>query len=448
MVALNKWWNGHVEGDSDIDEAREVRKWGRRGFVTVVAALGVLLSWSMMARLDSAVVGHGLLKVEQSRKVVQHQEGGIVKAILVKNGDMVKQGQPLVLIEDVRVSSTLDGLEQQYYSELAKNVRLQTERDMLGALIWPPSLRSKASLASIGEVLAKEQVIFRQRRATLNTQIDILTRQISDAGDEIAATERQVSADLAGAQSARQESQVNKNLLDKGFISPTRMLALDRAVADYASKQSEHEADWARARQKQSDLRLRIEGVKTSYRDTAASELKESTDRLNDMQQRVKPISDARDRQQVVAPVDGVVVDLRIHTIGASIGPRDVLMEVVPQDEKLVAELKLPVDSISEIAVGMMVDVRLSAFQQRVTPLVSGRLTYVSADALSDPQSPQQPYYLAQVTLDEASRKLAHIGELKAGMPVEAYLRTRPRSALSYFFDPVTQSLERAFNER
>lgn len=429
-------------------EAIEVRKWGRRGLITALVGCGIPVVWAILAPLDSAVVAQGVLKVESYRQVVQHQEGGIVKSILVRNGDQVKRGQPLLVVEDMRVTATVDALEQQYYSEWAKNLRLQAEREMNPTLVWPDELRSKEPVSLIAEVLAKERDLFEQRKRTLEAQIGILNRQIHDAGEEVTATSRQIEADRASVRAAQNEVRANRSLLEKGFVSPARMMALERAEADYASRQAEHEADLARARQKQSDLRFRLEGLRTNYRDGAAAELRESTDRLNDIRQRVKPVADARERQQVLAPTDGYVVDLKVHTIGASIGPREVLMEVVPEGEKLIAEMNLPVDSISDLRIGMPAEVRLKAFQQRTTPLVAGKLEYVSADALTDPRNPQQPYYLARVSIDNKALEAANVGVLQAGMPVEVYLRSRSRSAMAYLLDPVTQSLDRAFRER
>lgn len=446
MSGLKQWLQGG-QGPDDLAEAREVRKWGRRGALVALGSLVVLLVWSLVASLDSAVVGHGLLKVESYRQVVQHQEGGIVKAIHVRNGDVVKKGQSLLTIEDLRVSASLDLLEQQYYSELAKNARLQAEREMAPGIRWPDALQGKPNVPQVVEYQSKENDVFMQRRHVLTQQVEILGRQIRDAKEEIAATERQVAADRAGVKTMRDEVQANRSLLDKGFISPTRMLSLDRSEADYASRQAEHEADMARAKQKLSDLQFRVEGLKNTYRENAATELKESTDRLHDLVQKVKPALDARERQQIVAPADGVVVDLKVHTLGAVIGPREQLMDIVPEGQELVAELKLPIDSVSDLRLGMPAEVRLTAFQQRTTPLVAGKLIYFSADALSDPGG-QQFYYLARVSLDQQSLQATNIGPLQAGMPVEAYLRSRSRSALAYLLDPVTQSLYRAFRER
>lgn len=448
MNFIQKWVRGAPSSPDELPELQEVRKWSRSGVLLAVSSLFVILGWGILAPLDSAVVARGVLKVDSYRQVIQHLEGGIVKAILVRNGDEVRQGQPLLTIEDLRVSASFDMLEQQYFSELSKNARLTAERDISPKIAWPEAFLAGLARPQVAEMQRKEKDLFTQRRFALNQQVDILSRQIREAQEEMAATERQVAADRIGLKTMRDESQANRGLLEKGFISPTRMLALDRSEADYASRQAEHEADLARARQKQSDLKFRIEGLKNAYRESAATELKESNDRLNDMLQKVKPAQDAQERQQVVSPVDGTIVDLKVHTVGASIGPREVLMEVVPRGQELVAELKLPIDSVSDIHVGMPAEVRLSAFQQRTTPLIPGKLTYVSADALQEPGAQGNLYYLARVSVDAEALKAANLGELQAGMPVEAYLRVRGRSAIAYFFDPVTQSMYRAFRER
>lgn len=451
MSRFGAWWDGALTAadPEELPEVQEVRKWGRRGAALALGSVVILLLWGFLVPLDSAVVGQGLLKVENYRQVVQHQEGGIVKAILVHNGDQVKKGQPLLIVEDLRVSASFDLLEQQYLSELAKNSRLQAERAMAPEIKWPEMLMSNSRNPLIPEIRNKERDLFAQRRSGLLQQLTILNRQIGEVTEEIEATARQVAADRAGSKTMREEVQANRKLIDQGFIAPTRMLSLDRTEADYASKQAEHEADLARAKQKLSDLQIRQQNLKDNYRETAVKELRESTDQLNDLTQKVKPALDARDRQQVLAPEDGLVVDLRVHTLGATVGPRDVLMEIVPEGQELIAELKLPVESVSDLKVGMPADVRLLAFQHRTTPVVEGRLVYVSADALAETQSPgQPPYYLAQIRLDAKSLKDADLDPLQAGMPVEAYLKAHRRSTIGYFMDPVFQSLGRAFRER
>ena len=434
-----------IEG---LAEEQELRRWGLISVWAVILTVLALLLWGIIAPLHGAVVAHGMLRVESERKIVQHQEGGLVKEILVKNGSVVKRGQLLILLEDLRVDANYDIIDQQYDAELAKTSRLEAERDFLGEIKFPGRLKVRQKIPLVADILRKEGELFRQRRKSLSLQIEILRQQIAEANYEISAEAEQVAADANGQTAARSEIDANNTLLQKGFIAPTRMTALQRGLSDYESRLGEHKADLSRAKQKQSDLRLKIEGLQSNYRETAVSELKEATVKLNELAEQIKPAQDAQQRQQVLSPVDGIVMDLKLHTIGASISPREPILSVVPQDKTLVVDAKLPLDAISELTLGMTADVRLSAFQQRTTPLVEGKLTYISADAVTDNKPNEPPYYSAEVMLDEKSVVDAKVGPLQPGMPVEVYLRTHPRNAIDYFLAPITQSLYRAFRER
>lgn len=427
-------------------EELELRRWSGLALWTVLASALAMLVWAVLAPLHGAVVSRGILRVEQHRQVVQHQEGGIVKAILVENGSKVRKGQALIELDDSRISAGYDIVRQQYDAEQAKVARLQAEESFQEHVRFPADLEQRRDDRFIAETLRRESELFRQRARTLHLQVDILTRQIAEIDKEIAATGEQVEADETAVKKMAAEIKVNAPLLDQGFISPTRMLSLERSQADYQDRLSEHRADLSRALQKQNDLRLRIEEVRNAYRQTAVSELKDSSARANELREQVKPALDARQRQTVVAPMDGEIVNLQVHTIGAVIPPRETVMEIVPSSHDLIAEIRLPLEAISELSAGMPAEVRLLAFQYRSTPLVKGELIYLSADALAGRDG--EPYYEGQIRLDQRDLAAARLGSLQPGMPVEAFIRTRSRNALSYLVDPVQQSLYRSFRER
>jgi epimerase transport system membrane fusion protein len=450
LATMARDWLLPAAGPHDSEEAEEMRRWALFGIVAVLVAATLVTIWAVWAPLHGAVLGHGMLKVEGSRQVVQHQEGGLVKGILVRNGSRVKKGDVLVALEDLRVDASVDILAQQLYSEMAKNVRLSAEREMRSELDFPQELLKQKHIPAIGEAVGKERNIFAQRRTSLQHQLSIIQEQIVEAEHEATATLQQIEADVKAVKLMAEELAANDDLLKKGFISNTRMLALRRSLNDYEAKLGEHRADNSRARQKKNDLRLRTETLRSEYRDTAARELKDSTDRLNEYRQRAVPLRDVSLRQNVTAPTDGVVVDLKLHTIGATVAPREPLMDIVPDNQRLIVEAKLPQEAISELHTGMPAEIRLTAFKQRVTPMVKGELTYLSADVLSEPGpgGAASYHYLCQITLDPASVKEAGIGQLQPGMPAEVYIQTRPRSAIQYLLDPVTDSLNKAFRER
>jgi HlyD family type I secretion membrane fusion protein len=427
-------------------EEQELRRWSRLALWTVIASTLAMTVWAAVAPLHSAVVSRGILRVEQHRQVVQHQEGGIVKAILVENGSKVRKGQALIELDDSRIFAGYDIVRQQYDAEQAKIARLQAEESFLDRPRYPAELEQRRDTPFIADTLRRENDLFQQRAKTLRLQISILNRQITEIDKEIAATRQQVEADDLAVKNMAAEVKLNKTLLDQGFVSSTRMLTLERSQADYQARLGEHRADLSRALQKQNELRLRIEELRNDYRQAAVAELKESSARMNELRQQVKPALDARQRQTVTSPMDGEVVNMQVHTVGAVIGPRETVMEVVPSDYDLIAEIRLPLDTISELKVGMAAEVRLLAFQYRSTPLVKGELIYLSADALSDPNG--EPYYLGHIRLNQHDLEQARLGRLQPGMPAEAFIRTRSRNALSYLLDPIQQSLYRSFRER
>jgi len=230
-------------------------------------------------------------------------------------------------------------------------------------------------------------------------------------------------------------------------LTPMR---LDRLVfakrADYEARWEEHRAELAKTRQRSSELELRMLAQRNAYVQSATDELKEITTRLFDLEERLRPSKDAADRQRIAAPIAGVVVGLRVFNAGAVVGPREVLLEIVPEDKTLVVEARIRPEDINHVRKGSEAEVRLTAYKQRTTPLVAGSVNYVSADRMLDPQT-GTPYYVVQV--DVPARALEEAGNLRmqAGMPAEVYIRTDSRSTFDYLFAPVTAYLRRGMRE-
>jgi len=223
-------------------------------------------------------------------------------------------------------------------------------------------------------------------------------------------------------------------------------MTLERAVAEYEARWEEHRAELAKTRQRSSELELRVLAQRNAYVQSATDELKEISTRLFDLEERLRPSKDASDRQRIAAPIAGVVVGQRVFSAGAVIGPREVLMEIVPEDKTLVVEARIRPEDINHVHKGSDAEVRLTAYKQRTTPLVTGNVNYVSADRMLDTQT-GAPYYVVHV--DVPARALEEAGNLRmqAGMPAEVYIRTDSRSAFDYLFAPVTVYLRRGMRE-
>jgi epimerase transport system membrane fusion protein len=422
---------------------KELKRLVAAGLLIITVGLVGLGGWTAVAPLSGAIVGPGFVKVDLNRKVVQHQEGGIVREIRVRDGDQVKQGQPLVVIDDVRVDATLDMLSIQLIAERAKGARLAAEAALAPKVVFPADILRRENELKVVEILERERALFRSRRDSVDAQVTQLRAQIREAQAEAAALTEQIAAEERAISLQKEELAANEELLRQKYVQKTRVLTLQRAVAEYEVKHGEDRANLSRAKQKAAELELRIVTAQNTYKQQAVDDLKDATGRMFDLEEKLRPSKDAAERQQVVAPIAGEVVGLRVFTAGAVVGPRDVLMEIVPAEKTLIVEARIRPEDINHVQKGSEAEIRLTAYKQRTTPLVKGTVMYVSGDRLVDPQN-NAPYYMAQIEVAPGA-----LGELKmtAGMPAEVFIRTDSRTALDYLLAPVTAYLRRAMRE-
>lgn len=417
------------------------------GAVVLVGILGTSL-WLAVAPLAGAVIAPGTVKVDLNRKPVQHLEGGTVRQVMVRDGQKVGAGDVLVILSDVSVDANLEIVRTQLASERVRQARLVAEQSLQAAISLPQELRSIEADSRLKEILVKERALFETRRASLVGQIDLLRRQAVAVHREIASFEAQIKADRSALQTQRDELAQNQSLQRDGFISRTRLLSLERAVADYESRLGEHQSDLARAQQKLLDTDLRIASQRDSYASTASSELKQVLDRVHELEERWRNSADAAKRQQIVAPVAGEVVNLKFTSPGTVVAPRETLLEIVPEEPRLVVEIRVRPEDASYVHKGSAADIRFTSYPYRTTPLVTGKVIHVSADRVIEQNGAGPPYFQALVEADRESLREAAEVQLMAGLPTEVYVRTRERSALTYLLDPLTAYLQRAMREK
>jgi len=421
-----------------MNPEQEARGIIRSGLAVIAVGAAAFLLWGFWAPLSGAIIAPGYVKVDLNRKVVQHQEGGIVRAIRVRDGDRVTQGQELMLLDDVRIDAQLDLLRTQLDAERAKTARLEAERTLAAKPVFPKDLLKD-------EYRTREEALFRARREALETQIAVLRKQIRETAEEGEELVRQIAAEERALKLQKDELESNERLLAQGYVQRTRLMTLQRAVAEYEARYAEHRAELSKSRQRASELEFRVLSMRNTYVQAATDELKESQTRMFDLEERIRPSRDASERQKITAPIAGEVVGLRIFTAGSVIGPRDVLMEIVPQQKRLIVEARIRPEDINHVKHGSEADIRLTAYQSRSTPLVAGTVTYVSGDRLVEQQN-GQPYYTVHIDVPEKSLSDANL-KLQAGMPAEVFIRTDTRSALDYLLAPVTTYLRRAMRE-
>jgi len=421
-----------------MNPEKEARSVIRSGLAVIVAGAAAFLLWGFWAPLSGAIIAPGYVKVDLNRKVVQHQEGGIVRAVSVRDGDRVAQGQELVLLDDVRIDAQLDLLRTQLDAERAKTARLEAERSLAAKPVFPKNLIKD-------EYRTREEALFRARREALDSQIAVLRKQIRETAEEAEALAQQVAAEERALKLQKEELESNERLLAQGYVQRTRLMTLQRAVAEYEARHSERRAELSKSRQRTSELEFRVLSMRNTYVQAATDELKESATRMFDLEERIRPSRDASERQKIVAPIAGEVVGLRVFNAGSVIGPREVLMEIVPTEKRLIVEARIRPEDINHVKQGSEADIRLTAYQSRTTPLVAGTVLYVAGDRLVEQQT-GHPYYTVHIDVPEKSLSDANL-KLQAGMPAEVFIRTDTRSALDYLLAPVTTYLRRAMRE-
>jgi HlyD family type I secretion membrane fusion protein len=420
----------------------------RLGVGAIVVALLALMAWSAMAPLSGAVVTRGLVRSELHRKAVQHPEGGAVRVIHVREGDRVQEGQVLLELEGVGSDANLQLLRELHLFESLRHSRLEAEQ------VLADDFEPAAALSPVVELpdgryqqaVARETGIFKARREAMDQQLHTLAEQIRSLDTEQQALRRQATAAEEGLRLAQAEADMSRHLQSQQFVSRARLLADERAVADYRARMGEFEAQLAQSAQRVNDVRLRMAVLRHTYQRQASEELRESAARLAELRERLRPVESAVQRLQVRAPADGRVVGLRLSGPGQVVGPRDVIMQIVPEDEALLLEAAVDVDHILELQVGQKADLRFTAAHARSTPLVSGEVVHLSADALTDREG--VPRFQVHIRPDLSRLQQAGLPALQPGMAAEVFIVTRPRTPLDYLLEPLTDALRQSMRER
>lgn len=432
----------------DADDVRRLmRRLRRGGLIALAVWIVVMLVWSFAAPISGAVVASGLVKVEANRLTISHRDGGIVSQVLVHEGEVVRKGQPLILLEDVRVDSSVDLLRAQLATERLRRSRLSAEIDSRGE--WRPDADDAAlaeANARVREALAREKAAFDARRRTLVGQIEALRAQRRDTELEIAARLRDGQASGESLKLLKEELASNESLLAQGFIDQSRVRTIRRGVADYQSRIESNEAELAKARQRVSEIDGRVQSLQDAYRQQAAEDLREANGRIVDYEERLRASEDTAGRQQIVAPAEGRLIDLRVNTVGSAIGPREPVVDIVPADAPLVVEVKVSAEAVGEVRPGQPAEVRLLSYKQRSTHMIDATVLRVSADALTEQRS-GTPYFAVVVAMDPASLRQFPEVRVAPGLAAEVYIRTSERTPIDFLIEPLVAGMRRGFRE-
>ncbi|HSB25315.1 MAG TPA: HlyD family type I secretion periplasmic adaptor subunit, partial [Burkholderiaceae bacterium] len=355
------------------------RQWRALLWPLGIAAL-LLTAWITSAPLAGAVVAPAQVKVQSKRKTVQHQEGGIVRAVLVRDGQRVRSGDPLLVIGDLRQDAELNLLQDQWRAARVHAARAEAESRLSPRFDAPEDLRRDPAAS---EHAAREVAVFTARRRALDEQSALLQRQIEQVQAQVGALESQIAATQVSNRLSNEELALNEELARQGFVNRARLIALQRTAADYQGRIGEVGSELALARQRIAELHARQSQLRLAYQNQGTDDWKDAVARVRELEERLRPSQDQAERQTVRAPVDGEVMSLRVSTPGAVIAPREALLDLVPLHDKLVVDARVAPQDIEQVHVGAAAEVRLISGDARRTPLLPATVTFVSADRVT-----------------------------------------------------------------
>jgi len=415
----------------------------RIGLLIFFLVFGVFGIWSVVAPLDGAAHAPGTVIVRSNKQLVQHLEGGIVSEIRARNGDVVKAGDPLLILDNTQSLAQLEIANAQYIALRALEARLIAERDKLDEIVFPPELAS--SDANSRAEIASQQQLFLTRRASLAGSVEVLEQRIGQLQSQLQGLRALKESKEDLAKSFDEELRDISALLAEGFADKNRLRELERQAALLRGEAAELTASISSTEIQMGETRLQILQLEREFQNDVATQLADTQTRVKDAYERVTALRDIVVRTVITAPVDGVVNGMQIHTVGGVVPPGTALAEVVPQNEELVIEARVSPIDIDRVAEGQEAMIRFSAFSRSV-PTIFGSVANVSADAFYD-QNTGASYYTARIEVTPEG--LAELGDLTLipGMPAEAFINTGSRTFMQYLLKPLTDSLARSFIE-
>ena len=418
----------------------------RIGYAIIAFTFVGLLGWAAFAPLDSAVVANGVISAEGNRKTIQHLEGGMLRRILVREGQKVKAGQILFELDPTQANAAAGITRNQYVALLAMEARLIAERDQRPSISFPAELTSRKNDPDVIRALADEQAQFAERRQTLQGQVDLVNSQREQYQSEIDGIDRQTQGLKDQLGYINDELGDLRKIYDKGLVPRPRLLALEREQANLSGSIGRLTADRAKAVQGISETQLKVRQIKQQFFEEVSQNVTETRVKLAEVTEKEVVASDAQKRINVVSPVSGTAQNLRFFTEGAVVRPAEPMVDIAPDDEAFVIQAHFQPTDVDNIHEGMTTEVRLPAFHSRKIPILSGKIESISRDRIADPEN-KTAYFLGIVRVDVKQLPPEFRNKVTAGMPAQVVVPTGERTVLQYLFSPLRDTLRTTMRE-
>jgi epimerase transport system membrane fusion protein len=426
------------------------RRFRRIGIVSVLVVFGGFGTWAALAPLSSAAIGPGVISVENYRKTVQHLEGGIVREIKVRDGELVVKDEVLITLDDTQPKAQLEVLRGQLFALLAREARLVAQRDAATRVSFPIELTDARSDSRSADAMRVQEQTFRVRKQAHDGEVTLYQRQIQQLHAKAAGLVAQTKSREQLVASFESERVDYEALLQQGYAERQRVREMERNVAQAEGQRSSLISDIAAAELQVSETQVKILQLGKELQREVAKELADVQGELAAVREKMRSLDDMVQRTVLRAPEAGMVLGLAVHTLGAVVRPGERILDIVPQDEKLIVEAQLSPQDIDQVRTGQMAEVRFPAFKQRDLPRIDGKLISLSADRLVDEnQGQKMPYYLARVEISAAGTKALADAKLALlpGMPAEVLVNTGERTMLQYLLAPLSHTVARSFRQ-
>ncbi|MDV5061921.1 HlyD family type I secretion periplasmic adaptor subunit, partial [Vibrio diabolicus] len=397
------------------------------GVVTLSIFLGGLVYWAATAKLESAAIAYGDLSVLTKRQEIQHLEGGIIEKLYVQEGDLVEKGQLLIQLSKRQAMAKLDSLSGQFIHTLAKENRLSAELDELPTIVWSDDLESIPRVDIVQEAQLVQNKIFEARKRFFDSKLSIIEQSISGANLELENLQQTKVIERERLNFIAEEIDSNQALVQKGFSGKSTLLQLKRLAAEVRSTLSQLDRQSLTVSKRLDENQAQIEELKLERLNEIVEELRNTKKEIVAIREEYRSAQDIVARTTINAPIAGRVVNMQVFTEKGVIGSGETLLELVPQDDKLLVEARVNPQDIDLVNPGQQAHVRLTALNARTLAPLDGTVLTISADKLS--QENQEDFYLARIAI---SQEDVAKHRLTSGMNAEVLILSEPRTPLSY----------------
>jgi epimerase transport system membrane fusion protein len=415
------------------------------GIIILIITFGIFGTWGYFAPIGSSALAPGFVTVKSHRKTVQHLDGGIVSKLMAKDGDVVKAGDVLLILDGTEVKAQLEILRGQQITLVAQLARLTAERDQTNEINFPVELQDLSN-QHIVEARAGEAQIFNARKKSYQGEILVLNQRVSQLVSKIKGLQGQRASKQELIKSYGEEVSDLKELLAEGFTNKLRLLDSERNHATNTGEVAALNAEIASSEIEIGEAKLQILQLQKKFQEEVAAKYGELQSELYGVDQRLVATNDKVSRVEIKSPSDGRVLGLSVHNVGGVIQPGEPILDIVPQKEELIISAQVSPMDIDRVRVGLLSEVRFSAFNQALTPKMHGKLINLSADRITDEKT-GMPYYQAVIELTPDSYEKLGGLELLPGMPAEVLINTGERTVFEYLMQPISNAFARAFIE-